>query len=103
MLFKKIIHSVLIITLIIQLLPTNTSGRFIVKNARKQDSTELPDAKANQLRQLLEEDHKDLCIDHNWVTVDFVHVVKTTFHFSEALPIPHFGAIHTPPPNYALC
>lgn len=99
MLLKKFIHSLLIITLIVQLFPTNNRGRFIVHNKCKEDSTELPDAKANQLRQLIEEDHKDILVDHDWINVDFVHINSLIFHFSEALPVPHFGPIHTPPPN----
>ena len=99
MLFKKVIHSILILTLILQLLPTNTSGRFYLQGSRKDDTSEMPDAKASQLRQLIEEDHKDICLDHNWVSVDFIHITNSVYHFSETLPIPHFGAIHTPPPN----
>lgn len=100
MLFKKIIHSILILTLIVQLFPTNTSGRFIMQKCQKEDaSSEVPDAKGSQLRQLIEEDHKEIYLEHDWVKVDFVNLNSLNFHFSEALPIPHFGSIHTPPPN----
>ena len=99
MFFKKVIHIILILTLLIQLLPTNTSGRFILQGSCKEDNSELPDATANQLRQLIEEDHKEICLDHHRISVNFVNIINAVYHFSEMLPIPHFGAIHTPPPN----
>jgi hypothetical protein len=100
MLLKKFIHSILILTLIIQLFPTNSKGRFVVQNKCKEDSTELPDAKSSPLRQLIEEDHKDILVEHDWVKVHFIQINNSIFHFSEELPVPHFGPIHTPPPNY---
>ena len=98
MLTKRIIHILLIVTLVIQLFPTNQAGRFFCFDLPDEEYTDLGGAKGNQLRQLTEEE-KDLHIDHTWEPLCFVNAKNNLFHFSERLPIPHPGAIPTPPPN----
>ena len=96
MIFRRIIHALLMITLVIQLFPTNQAGRFFCIDLPEDEYTDIPGGK--QLRQLIEEE-KDVHIDHNWKPLCFLSIKNATFHFSERLPIPHPGAIPTPPPN----
>lgn len=100
MLGKKIIYLVLIFTLLIQLFPTSQSGRFFLVDLPDDDYTETSGSTANQLRQLQEEEHKEIHIEHNWVVIPFVTINSSRFHYSVSLPKPHAGAIPTPPPNY---
>jgi hypothetical protein len=97
---KKIVHLILIFTLSIQLFPTNQAGRFFMLDSPDDDQIGLAGLSVNQLRQFVEEEHKDIHIEHNWVIVPFIHITNTRFHFSVLLPNPHPGAIHTPPPNH---
>jgi len=96
MLFKRIIHSILIFTLVIQLFPTNPGGKFYMLDLPDDECTQLP---GNQLRQITEEEYKEMHIDHQYVTLPSVDINNFIFHFSELLPVSHPGAIHTPPPN----
>ena len=98
MFLKKIIHGILIFTLVIQLFPTNTAGRFLMLDLPEDGYADIPGSKT--LRQIAEEEHKEIHIEHNWLTIPFTNISKRNFHFSETLPIPHPGAIHTPPPNF---
>ena len=100
MIGKKIIYLILIFTLSIQLFPTNQAGRFFLLDLPDNDFTEMAGSSVNQLRQFVEEEHKDIHIEHNWIAVPFIHINNTRFHFSVSLPDPHPGAIPTPPPNY---
>ena len=95
---RRIIHTFLILTLVIQLFPTNQAGRFFCMDLPEDEYTDIPGGKGKQLRQLTEEE-KDLHIGHNWRPLSFLTIMDATFHFSERLPIPHPGAIPTPPPN----
>ncbi len=99
MLLKRIIHTILIFTLFIQLFPTNQAGRFFMTDMPDDECADMP-TKGNSLRQFLEEEHKDIHIEHDWVSIPFIHITKIRFHFSVSLPTPHPGAIPTPPPNY---
>ena len=100
MLGKKIIHLILIFTLSLQLFPTNQAGRFFMPDLSDNEQTDLPGAAAKQLRQFVEEEHKDIHIEHNWVVVPFIHIRNVRLHFSVSLPTPQPGAIPTPPPNH---
>ncbi len=97
---KKIIHLILIFTLSIQLFPTNQAGRFFLRDLPDDEHTDMSGYSSNLLRQFVEEDHKEIHIEQNWVVVPFIHIVNTRFHFSISLPDPHPCAIHTPPPNH---
>jgi hypothetical protein len=101
MFFRGLIHILLTFTLILQLFPTNQSGRFFLFDLPDDECSDMACAKG-QLRQLVEEEHKDIHIEHNWITIPFININKRLFHFSESLPIPHPGAIPTPPPNELL-
>jgi hypothetical protein len=100
MIGKKLIHIFLIFTLSIQLLPTNQAGKLFLFDLPDDDYTDMPGHSSNQLRQFIEEDHKEIHVEHHWVVVPFVHINNKRFHFAVSLPEPHPGAIPTPPPNH---
>lgn len=100
MLGKKFIYLIVIFTLLIQLLPTNQSGRFYLLDLPDDDYTKNSGSSTNQLRQLLEEEHKEIHIEHNWIVIPFITINSSRYHFSVSLPGPHPGAIPTPPPNH---
>lgn len=97
---RRILYSILIVTLTIQLFPTNSAGRFLMLDLPDDEYSDMVGSKA--MRQLAEEEHKEIHIQHEWITIPFVNINNSTFHFSESLPIPHPGAVHTPPPNIIL-
>ena len=101
MIGKKIIHLILIFTLSIQLFPTNQAGKFFMLDLPDDENSEMAGTAANQLRQFVEEEHKDIHVEHNWLVIHFTHINNSRFHFSVSLPEPHPGAIPTPPPNFA--
>src|SRR4028118_1859290 len=98
MFLRGLIHILLTFTLMLQLFPTNQSGRFFVSDLPDDECSEMAGAKG-QLRQLAEEEHKDIYIEHNGITLPFTSISNRLFHFSETLPIPQPGTIPTPPPN----
>ena len=100
MIGKKIIHLILIFTLLIQLFPTNQAGKFFLLDLPDDEFADMAGSSANQLRQFVEEEHKDLHIEHNWIVVPFINLNNSRYHFSVSLPDPHPGAIPTPPPNH---
>lgn len=100
MLIKRIIHFLLIFTLVIQLFPTNRAGRFLMLDLPEDEYGDMVGSKT--MRQLAEEEHKEIHIEHEWITIPFIHINNAIFHFSESLPTPHPGAIPTPPPNFIL-
>ena len=100
MVTKRIIHFLLILTLTLQLFPTNRAGRFLMLDVPEDEYGDMVGSKT--MRQLAEEEHKDIHIEHDWLTIPFINIRNTNFHFSESLPNPHPGAIHTPPPNFIL-
>jgi|GEM_PF-3059145 len=100
MLGKKIIHLILLLTLLIQLFPTNQAGRLFLLDLPDGEYTDMANSSSDQLRQIVEDEHKEIYIEHTWITVLFVHITNTRFRFSVSLPDPHPGAIPTPPPNY---
>jgi hypothetical protein len=98
MAFKRFIHTILIFTLILQLFPTNLGGKFFMFDLPEDECTQVP---ANQLRQIMEEEYKDIHIEHNhYLTLPSVNINNIIFHFTELLPVSQPGAIHTPPPNF---
>jgi hypothetical protein len=99
MLFKRFIHTILIFTLVLQLFPTNMGGKFFMFDIPEDECTQLP---SNQLRQLIEEEYKDIHIENHSVTLPSVSISNIIFHFTELLPVSHPGAIHTPPPNFIV-
>jgi hypothetical protein len=98
MFLRGLIHILLTFTLILQLFPTNQSGRFFLSDLPDDECSEMAGAKG-QLRQLTEEEHKDIHIEHNGIAVSFTNISSRLFHFSETLPSFQPGAIPTPPPN----
>lgn len=100
MFFRKFINSILILTLFIQLFPTNQAGRFFMMDLPDDECADMP-SKGNQLRQFVEEEHKDIHIEHNWVSIPFINITRIRVQYSESLPSPHPGAIPTPPPNFS--
>jgi len=98
MFLRGLIHILLTFTLVLQLFPTNQSGRFFLSDLPDDECSEMAGAKG-QLRQLVEEEHKDIHIEHNGITIHFTNINNQLFHFSETLPVLHAGAIPTPPPN----
>ena len=101
MFVKKIIHLLLILTLSIQLFPTNQAGRFFLLDLPDDEFADMAGSSStNQLRQFVEEEHKEFQIEHNWIVVPFIHLNSKRYHFSVSLPDPHPGAIPTPPPNH---
>ena len=100
MLGKRIIHLILIFTLSLQLLPTNQAGRFFIPDLADNEQTDLAGSTSNQLRQFVEEEYKDIHIEHGGIILHFVHIINERLHFTVSLPTPHPGAIPTPPPNH---
>ncbi len=96
MLLRRIVHIVLIFTLAIQLFPSNQAGRFFISGCPEDENTDFGASKS--LRQLIEEE-KEIHTMNDWITLHFVRLNTAVFHFSEKLPLPHAGAVHTPPPN----
>lgn len=97
MLIKRIIHFILIFTLVLQLFPTNRAGRFLMLDLPEDEYGDVLGSKS--MRQLVEEEHKEIHIGHEWIIIPVTFVNKAIFHFAESLPTPHPGAIPTPPPN----
>jgi hypothetical protein len=71
-------------------------GKFFMFDLPEDECAQAP---ANQLRQLMEEEYKDIHIEYHNVTLPSVNLNNINFHFTELLPVSHPGAIHTPPPN----
>ena len=45
---------------------------------------------------------KDFCCTHYVAQINYIYTNAILyFHFATALPVPHAGEIHTPPPNIA--
>ena len=102
MLAKKFIYYILIITLALQLFPTTQAGQFYIVELPEEECSDAPGAKGNPLRQINEEEYKDIHIEHNWIAVPMMNLNNAIFNFPVSLPEPHPGTIHTPPPNVCL-
>ena len=68
-------------------------------NCHDDECADMAGTSSNQLRQFVEEEHKDLHIEHHWMVLTFTNLNSKRFHFSVSIPDPHPGAIPTPPPN----
>ncbi len=96
---KNYISLVLLIVLMFQVLPIKQLGNLLFSNQLQE---ELPhgaddvekDAKAKVAFK------KDFCAIHDLTQLSFLQITsKRYIHFAIALPAPHAGEIHTPPPN----
>jgi hypothetical protein len=99
--FEKLLHIILIFTLILQLFPTTISGKFFMFGQAKEECMDMSGAAKNQLKQVNEEQHKEIHLESHGLILTLLNLTVFMFHFSEMLPLLHFDSIPTPPPNFA--
>jgi hypothetical protein len=99
--FEKLLNIILIFTLILQLFPTTTSGKFFMFGQTKEECMDISGAANGQLKQLNEEQHKEIHLESHGLILTLLNLTVHIFHFSEMLPILHYGSIPTPPPNFS--
>ncbi len=98
---KTFISLFCLVVLMFQMLPVKQLGSLLFSN---QIQEELPHAAPE-----VEKDmkgkldlKKEFCCTHNFAQLNYIYTNAVCYiHFATALPIPHAGEIHTPPPNIA--
>ena len=84
-----------------QLLPVRQLGSLLFSNQLQE---ELPHA-SNEVEKDLKgklDFKKEFYPTHDFALVNYIFSSTTSYiHFATALPLPHAGEIHTPPPNVA--
>ena len=93
---KRLLHIIIITTLVVQLLPVNRLSRYVF-DMEDEYATDITASKA--MKQLAEEEYKEIHIAHTGVTISCMDISNAVFHFDETLPEPHPGVIPTPPPD----
>ena len=97
---KSLLSSLCIIVLMFQVLPVKQLGSLLVGN---QIQEELPHADNDDVGKDIKgklDFKKDFCCTHSFAALNYIHTNAVCYiHFATALPSPHAGDIHTPPPN----
>ena len=98
---KTFISFFCLIVLMFQLLPVKQLGSLLFSN---QIQEELPHA-TNEVEKDIKgklDFKKEFHSTHDFAQVSYIYSNTTAYiHFATALPLPHAGEIHTPPPNIA--
>ena len=79
-----------------QLLPVSRLSRYVF-DMEDESATDITASKA--MKQLAEEEYKEIHIEYTGLTISSIAISKAVFHFDETLPVLHPGAIPTPPPD----
>lgn len=97
--FKKLVTVILILILVLQVLPIRQAVRyFLIDNQTTEEVVHLENGATKKFK-LLEEDHKYLQ-ELAFHSQHFIFVNNIpALHYAETLPLFHYAAIHTPPPN----
>src|SRR4051812_33198524 len=98
---KTFISIFCLVVLMFQLLPVKQLGSLLFSNQIQEELPHASDDVEKDIKGKLDF-KKEFYPSHDFAQVNYIYTNAISYiHFATALPFPHAGEIHTPPPNIA--